>query len=326
MSDPVISLSGLYDTDGNLLGFETPLYIAQSGTQSVETDTEPESIPSLGEDETALTPLEAEKDFMYEGIINPIALPNEEYPSNGGSDNGNDNGEDGSDNVIEAFREYVFELESLVLPDQKAGYELQDDVSGFTLTPTNPIGVLVGDVTWTVSWGEGVRGEWSVEPERADGIPLDSEIDDRQEYITEQFSRVEDVDETLLEIPGESTLPLGGVEEMSVNRSIDIETEQIIHAFDVPQLGLFDSGITVEIQLSGTVTEEQAFGSLSDFVQRLHTEMHGREVSLTEEVTGRSFVGAVSDSSTEFNESTQNYVEYDITFTVGDVFVGEGEL
>jgi len=308
MSDPQVSISGPYDQSGTVQGPTTPLYLTEEAVPETETDTKKQDIPGKGDDEALLAPFDGQTAFSYKGVFNQNRLVRA-YSNL---------------TPLEAVREWLFEVETLCLPKQGRGFRLKDDESGFVLDPTSGTGVLVEEVEWTVSAGDGLYGEWRVDVQRAEG-PQPAENNVRDDKITERRNESNSndfTDERLFVGTGSSQeYELGSVEEMKYTRSIDLNVQQMIHNSDVPQTGLPESGVEGTFRLQGIMTTRdlpsEGVSALPDWVHRLNTSFHGEYVRIYETVTDRVFGGAVSSSSATMKSGSPNRAEYTIELDIG---------
>lgn len=301
MSDPRVRITGPFDRSGSLSGFETELFLGSSAQVNTETETNKLDIPGRDAEDAIVTPLEGSKDFLYNGVASPQSLIQAGF----------------GDTPQEAVKSYLIELESLVLPFQSVGYRLEDDENGITLDPTDGIGVLCDEVSWEVGGGDGLRSEYRVSAVQSDGVQETGEGPTRSEYLSDPLgeSVVDPVNQ--LEYP-DGILPLGSLDSLTLNRSVDVDAQDMLHEFDVPQVGVIETGVEVEIQYSGTVTEKELEISLDEWARELSVDAHGTQSFFEETVTGRRFQGTLSDTSTEFEGGQPNAVSFDLTFDVGN--------
>lgn len=302
MSDPKITVDGPFSTSARSHGPSTPLYLGEDASERAETDTRSQDIPTFGDEETILASVEGTREVMYKGLVNGYRLMNAGY---------------GSDPVA-AFRQYIYELESLVMPLQGTGYRIRDDMRGETYSPIaiSGRGVLLDTVRWTYESGDGATGEWTVEGQVTEGMQPAS---DRHEYITEQQSSAGVSRDEI--VSGGTTVPLGEVEERSYEREIDVNTSGIIHQTDMPNVGVADSGVKGEVRFSGRLSRNDVAG-LARVSQLLTKDIHGQQAVIRDELTDREFSGSVEDSSADWSGGVPDMLEYSITLKIGSDITG----
>ncbi len=308
MSDPQVTITGPFDQSGTSQGPATSLYLTEEATPETETDTKKLDIAGKEDDETLLAPLDGQTAFSYNGVFNQNRLVRAF----------------GNKSALGAVREWLFELETLCLPKQGRGFRLNDDESGFVLDPTSGTGVLVEEVEWTVSAGDGLYGEWRVDVQRADGVQP-AKNNNRTNEITgrrDESQLNNFTDERLFVGTGTTQeYELGSVEEIKYTRNLDLNVQQMIHNSDVPQAGLPESGVKGTFRLQGIMTTRdlpsKGVQSLPDWVQALNTSFHGEFVQVEETVTDRVFGGAVSSSTATIKSGSPNKAEYTIELDIG---------
>lgn len=301
MTDPKLFIEGPFDSSGTSFGPNTPLYLANSADVNTDTETNKTDIPGQDANETILSPLEAQRSFNFDGVINPTRLYQAGY----------------GDTPTESFVQYVLELESFVKAFQRRGYRLVDEMNGVVLDPLDGVGVLAEELTWEINGGDGLRGEWTCELTQSEGVQETTGGDVvRRTYPSNPLGEFVDEPENQLLYEGNS-IPLGSLDSLTVSRSVDLDAQDLMHQFDTPQVGVIESGVEVEITYSGTVTQKELDQPLSEWASELGFDAHGVESQFEEVVTGRRFAGTLSDTNTSFEDESPNSVSFDLTFEVG---------
>lgn len=300
---PIVAIKGPYDENGNQQGPATNLYLGEDANANTDTETNKKDIPGLDSEESLLAPLQGQVEFSHNGSFNAHRLFNA-----------------GLDSTVEdSLYRWLFQLETLVLPQQGIGYELLDNATGFNLDPNTDIGVLVEEAEWEVTGGEGLTGDWRLDLVFAEGIQP-AKVSGRTDAIQDRFDKQQAITRSIINYDNQA-FNLGTVEEFGYTRSVDIDANKLIHNFDVPQVGVVESGVKSEIRLSGRVIADQINQSLADWVNELNTSLHGTEITLSEAYTKREFQGAVSTTNGTINEGQPNVAEYDIEIDIGTVQV-----
>lgn len=307
MSDPRVIISGPFDQAGNQQGPTTPLYLADNADVNTETELNDRDIPGKDSDKSILSPLEAKRDFSYKGQVGAFLLEREGYGSS----------------PEEAARNYIFELESLVLAQQANGYRLQDKENDYDQSPnTDGPAVLVEEVGWTYKDGDNLQVEWDVSLKQSRGVQPQSLSTDRFGYKADQNNKIVNSPIDQLVLSNGDTLYLGNPEKINVIRRVDIEAQQLIHNTDTPQVGAINSGVKEEVRLDGTITDETAvqtpfINNLNDWANKLGTNSHGVQSTVTESLTGREFEGSLEDTETSFESGRPRAANYSLTFKTG---------
>lgn len=300
MSSPQITLEGPYDRSDTAQGPSTDLYLGDDASVDTDTETNKDDIPGFDSDETLLNPLQGSIEFSYSGVFNAHRL----YQAGLGA------------SLEEAMYEWLFRLETLCLPRQGLGYRLNDRLNNFTPDPTSGVGVLIEEAEWEVTEGELFRGEWRVDGILSEGVQNVS-TDYRQNEIDNRFT-AQDTSITEAEIQyNGGTLTLDHVEDFSVTRSVDVDSNKLAHQYDIPQVGILETGIDEQIRVSGQVSENTT--DLQTWAKQANQDVHGSEISLYEPYSKRVWKGAISTSKTEFSEGPDNQLEYDFEVDVGSV-------
>lgn len=309
-ADPRIFIRGPIDENGDPTGEEVPLYLGDEARDETSTETEAEDIPTAEAQDRKLSPITGERSFNTQGVINGTRLQQAGY---------------GAD-PIESIREYLFQLESLIRPQQGNGYVVEDTVRDKIVGPDNAevfdgeedrerAGVLIDTVRWEFNSDESPRGSWTVEGQTAEGV---QNADSRVEYVSDQRDRVSDLEEDKVVSDG-IEIPLGEVETRRFERNIDIEAQDLVHQFDVEQVGVIESGVKAEVNWDGRIADRQVDGDLWELARQLTDEVHGQTAEVHDVLTGRVYSGAFSSTSTTINEGEPNHLNYSISLDVGEV-------
>lgn len=297
---PKITITGPYDKGGTAQGPATDLYLGDEASVDTDTETNKEDLPGFDSDETLLNPLQGAITFSYSGVFNAQRL----YQAGLGA------------SLEEAMYEWIFRLETLVGSRQGIGWKLVDKLNGFSPDPTSGVGVLIEESEWSLSEGELYKGEWRVDAKLTKGrqdVATDYRTDDISERNTAQDTSIS---EPKIEYGG-NTLKLHHAEDFSVTRSVDLETNKLAHEYDIPQVGLVQSGVDEVIRVSGQVTERDEI--LSNWAEEANKDAHGSEIKLYDPFSKRIWGGTISTSMTEFSERPDNRLEYDFEIDVGRV-------
>jgi hypothetical protein len=305
MSDPRVIINGPFDAAGNNLGRLTPLYLSNEAEARTETETNQKDIPGKDSDASIVNPLEASRDFSYNGETSGLYLMREGY----------------GDTPKEAVRNYIFELESLVLPYQSSGYVLDDKENDIEyVAGAGTKSVMVEEVSWTYNEGDNIRLEWDVSLLQGEGVQESQNQLSRRRYISDQQNKVQSSPTDKLEFLG-FTLSLGNPSKINAIRSVDIEAQQLLHNTDTPQVAAIDSGVKEEVRIDGLVTDQKADIGLpidvNDWASKLNIQAHGVQSTVTESMTGRTFGGTLEDTSTTFESGRPRACEYSLTFKIG---------
>lgn len=309
---PKITITGPIAPDGSVDGPETKLYLVETATASAETDTNQEDIPTQGDDEAVLSPITGQRSFSFSGAMTGLkAAMTDKY----------------SDDPHTALVQYMIELESLVLELQGIGYKLEDDIRGITLIPdTNPDpnndderprGLLFETVRWEHTNEEALRVEYTVEGKFTEGVQQTNHRGNN--YITDKRNAADDTitDDAVTTIGGLSFYP-GEVTDRMYERKIDLESQDLIHGEEIPNVGVIQSGVKGIYNLEGRVSRDQV-PSLSDLSKQITRDIHGQEVTIEDSLRRRTFTGAISDSSTTIKQGQPNYLEYSLELTIGEI-------
>lgn len=319
MSEPQIFIRGPIPPEGTTpQDPETPLYLGDDSTVSTETDTQKQDIPTQDSEETILAPISGKQFIRASGVIQGRYLSrNDSFLLR------RSNVSESDSEVVyspqTAYRLYVYQLESLVLPEQGRGYIVEDNLRNKTFKPgTGEFGVLFDSVSHEYNAGEGFRGSWSVEGQVTDGL---QNIDDRVGYIDDQITKLQNFDRDQAEVvTPNTTVTLGEIEKMSRSRDIDLNTSDLIHQQnekDSVNVSAIESGVKESASFEGRIADHQTDKDLSEVARNLGLDIHGEEAELYDTITGRKIEGAVSDSESTFVEGEPDKIEYRVELDVG---------
>jgi len=294
-----ITFTGPIDTEGGRQDAqEVELYTGESYDVSASTQTQSEAPPTSESDDTVLSPLQGTREYSLSGLTS-VQTISEGFPSL---------------DRKESLRRWLYSLEALVLPQQGLGYEVGDFLRGEDIVPSvdDEQGILVQQVRWTLDSVDIERAEWEIDFQIAEGIQEPSLTPER--YIDRQDSLSATIDG--IEANGQFVT----FEEIStrrVTRSIDLNAVDLMYGTDVPQSGVFDSGVQEEIQFDGRVREcnESLRKEKATFID---TELHGKTAVIYDSFTDRTYEGAVNASTTSFEKGKPNSFEFRTTLEVGD--------
>jgi len=294
-----LHVSGPYDNSGNKYGPDIDFYLAQEATDTTETDTKPQSIPTQESDETILAPLQGKRSLRWQGKANGNRLYQAGYGTGPKS----------------ALINWLIEAESLISPEQGRGYEVVDDERGETFSPgSNSLGVLFESFRWTYEVGSGTNAEWTLEGTVTDGMQKPR---DRNKYINSPKNRGSFDEDIVKTTDGSYEFPLGELTERAFSRSIDLRTQDMVHQTDVPTVGISESGVKTEVTLEGRITRNNV-SNLETSARQIVSDFHGREVDFEDSLMGRSRKGAIGNSSTTLEAGRPDITDYRIEIRVGE--------
>lgn len=301
--DPQLTAEGPYDSTGSTVGPVTEFYITDESTYSAATETRAKDIPTQEDTETILAPLQGERDIRASGRVNGLRLANAGV----------------GPNPKQALVNWLIELESLLLPEQGKGYKFTDNQRGETLDPTSEKrGILFEEIRWTYETGDGVNADWRIKGKYAEGF---QQADDRSAYISDEKSQSDLENSTFpgdfIRTADESLgFELGEITSRDYARSVDIETQKILHQYsNVPVVGVINSGVTGELNIEGTVSDNDV--NLKTFAKQLVDEFHGQDIELYDQATGRVFSGALKDSDTTIESGRPRLMDYRLEIDIG---------
>lgn len=308
-----IFVEGPYTPGGTSKGPRTPLYLTESTSVSTSTDTGRSDIPTQDDDESILSPISGEKEVSLNGVISGERARQGGYGSTKKS----------------AFRNYLFHLETLVLAEQGVGFKLEDNERGspYTFDPTasnknsttDNFGVVFDSVRWEYNSGEGFKGEWNLSGQVTDGV---QNTVDRSNIISTEIGRITPLSDKIT--TDNTTVPLGEIEKRTYDREVDLETTDIIHNQDSPNVASIDSGVKGSLSIEGRIANHQVSQTLSDLSRRITNSniaggIHGVECDFSDSLTGRIFTGTVADSNADFVSGEPDKLEYRIEIETGEV-------
>ena len=298
MADPKLLIEGPL-TNGSTTGPDLPLFLTEESTQSAETDTERESVPTQDDEESVMSPLTGRQEVSYSGVADGQRLYNAGY---------------GSDPKAALIR-WLFEVESILQPQQGEGYRVTDEMRNLVMEPVSgeEVGVIFDEVQWEHESGVPLNVEWDVDGKLTEGV---QEADDRDSYIQEQIDRQQGFTEDRLTGDGVD-IPLGEVETRRYIRKIDLDMMDMVHQFDVPNVGVVESGVEGEFEVDGRIAASQV-NDLAEVSRIITDEIHGQTVEVEDSLTGRAFRGVVNDSNTTFEAGVPNLLEYRIMLHIGE--------
>lgn len=297
---------------------DTPLYLSDESTVSTETDTQKQDIPTLDSDESILAPISGKQFIRGSGVIqgrylsqNPSALVRRSDISESATTI--------SYSPKTAYRLYVYQLESLVIPRQGSGYIVRDEVRDKTFEPSSDtFGVLFDSVTHEYNTGEGFKGSWDVSGQVTDGV---QQADSRVQYIDEQVDKLRAFDRDQAEVATSSTsVTLGEIEKMNSNREIDLNSSDLVHQQDKKEqvnVSAIDSGVKESFTFEGRIADHQTDKTLSQVARDLGLNIHGEQAELYDTITGRKLEGAITDSESTFVAGEPDKVEYRVELDIG---------
>jgi len=296
--DPKIHVDGPKESGGSPTGDPVDLYLVQDSSVDAETETNERSIPGQEDDDSVLAGLTGKRKARYEGRGNGLRL----YYAGIGND------------PVDALLTWLIDLESLVQSNQGVGYEVEDEVRGQTIGPgQNSPGLLFDTVRWSQEGGSPTVVDWSLSGQVSDGV---QQASNRSKYVTRQ-NNLRDPTITMdrIETPSIS-FNLGYVEERTYEREIDLNTLGLVHQYDVPNVGISESGVQGTFQMNGYITNRDV-SDLKLVSRQINNDLHGVESTIYDAFTKREWTGMVADSSASFAAGDPNRVEYRVELTIG---------
>jgi hypothetical protein len=225
------------------------------------------------------------------------------------------------DNPKEAFRRWLFEIESLVIPYQGVGYKLDDSVRGFVKDPTtDEQGVLVEEVSWTYSKEDFFTTEYDVSAVLTSGVQpatqSNTDYDNRSQFIDQQFGRGFTGKDALIRTDNKS-VQFDGVESRTLSRSVDVKNEELLAQTggENQAVGLIQSGVEITLQIEGTFARNPS--ELQRIASFFDTSSRGSEVTVSDAVTGRDFSGVLSSVTTTFESGQERRLTVSTELQVG---------
>lgn len=300
---PKITIDGPFDQSDRSTGPVTALYLTEEARDSAETDANRQSIPLQDDDEALLASLTGRRSVDYNGVGNAQRL----YEADLGDD------------MEEALLEQLFRLESLVLAEQGQGYRVSDNVRHEVYNPGEDTpGVLFDEVSWEQESGQPNRFEWRLSGQVSEGM---QDATSRGRYVADQFTRQVPVLEDEL-VSEDVVLSLGDVRSRRYERTIELDTMDMVHQFDVPNVGIAESGVEGTFSIDGRLTEEDV-DDLAEAATQITDDVHGRQSTIRDAFTSREFRGSVTDSSTTFEAGVPDVLDYRIELMIGDEVMEE---
>lgn len=294
-----VIINGIHGTDGGFESVDLSLYNADSFSVESDTQTNQQSIPGGGDDEAVLAPVSGSRSVRLSGQTS-FSRVSGGFPSL---------------DKKESLRTWLRSLESLILPQQGLGWEVEDSVRGLTYDPTSNRGILFEDVSWSYSPGDGERFDWTVQGQFSEGV---QNRDSPDEYVERRgFS---DVQTDKLVTDG-LDVEFSYVENRNVDRTTNIQSTDLIHQLeeeqgDSPVLGTIDQGVTTEVSFDGTIYEPDTFqGTIQDFDR----ELQGSKAELFDMFSGTVWEGTISSSDTSIESGRPNRFDFSVTLEVGQV-------
>lgn len=301
MSSPQLHVEGPFNPSNNKQGSDLDLYLGEQADDEAETDTKQKDIPTEDDESSLLAPIQGKREVRLNGKVAGAHIRNEE----------------GYSDSKEALVQWLLEFESLVQPEMGIGYKLIDDVRGETFDPTGSgRGILFGAARWTYESGSGVNAEWELEGQVGEGV---QNTDNRDNYVSsEDASRDLTISSDSLEAQNSAlSFPLGDLEKRSYEREVDLDVMDMMHQFDVPTVGVIETGVKGSVDLRGRISRNDV-SSLAQAAREINDDFHGIAVEFEDAVTQRRFKGAVSESSTTFEEGRPDIMDYRVEVTLGE--------
>lgn len=299
-SKPVI-INGIHDTEGGYEAIDFTLLNTDSFSVDSETQTNKESIFGEDEEGAILTPVQGSRDVSLQGQTSFSAV-NRVYPSY---------------SKKKSIRTWLRTLESLVLPKQGLGWEIQDDVRGLTYDPTTNRGVLFDSVTWEYSSDGEERFDWTVQGEFSEGVQTPSSP---QAYRDRVGITTGLTDKVVL--PTEDTqIEFEYVDRRQLSRSVQLNSTDMIHqleenAGDSPVLGTMESGVEADFNIGGTVYDPDTFQST---IQTFDRDLQGVDAQIHDSFSGSVWEGTIASSDSTVESARPNRFDFDITLEIGQV-------
>lgn len=296
--DPQIRVSGPME-GGSATGPDLELYLVEEATDNAQTESNRRSIPGQEDTQSILAALTGKREFSWDGIGNGLRLQYAGY---------------GSD-PVEALHQWLIELESLVLTNQGQGYSVSDDHRNLTLAPTGDTpGILFDSVRWSHQSGEPTFCKWRLTGVLTEGVQPGA---DRQEYINDEVSnRNPSLTTDSLQTSDGISFSLGHVKDRSYEREIDLDAMNLIHQYDVPQVGIGKSGVLGTFDVSGQITRNDV-SDLGTVARQLGDDIHGVDATIEDGFSGRTYTGVVTDSNATFKAGIPDILEYRVELEIG---------
>lgn len=291
-------LEGPVDLDTSLGLFEVELFNTDRARVSNETETNIESIPGQGSNESITAPLEGKRSVRYDGDTSFSRL-NKAYGSRGRKD---------------SVRQWLASVEALVLSQQGLGWKVTDRARSDTYDPVTDRGMVITSSEWSYSPDSGERLSWGVDGELSEGA---QPAKDPSGYVSTRRSGTEPTTDSL-QVAG-FTFEFSYVESRRVTRNVSLNNTEMIHQTeDSPMAGLIESGVETEVKWDGTLYASDSF---TDDVKDFDRRIQGEEASLHDSFAGTVWNGTISDSNSTVEAGRPNRFDFDLTLDVGQVLV-----
>lgn len=296
-----VIVDGIHSADGAFESLDLFLYNTDSFVVESDTNTNQLSGPGLDDNDAVLAPVSGSRSIQLQGQTS-VSSVNKGYPSL---------------DRITSLRTWLRELESLVLPQQGLGWQIQDVVRGKTYDPTSNRGVLFEDVSWSYSPDDGELFDWTVQAQFSDGVQ-------NQNSPNAYVNRVgiTDIQNDKLEVVNGPSVEFSYVSDRNMSRTTRIRSTDRIYSAedstgDSPVLGTINEGVTTEAVFDGTIYEPTSFQGT---IQEFDKELQGSEAELYDAFSGRVFTGTVSNSDTSIESARPNRFDFSVVLEVGTVF------
>ena len=293
-----VIVEGVYDTDGDVLEIDFPLPNADSFSIESQTETNKQTVPGADDNENVLAPVSGQRQIRLQGQTSFFRLDKEF----------------GSLDEKNSVRRFCRLIESLVLPQQGAGWGLEDIVRGESYNPVDSRGILFDSVSWDYS-GEGEqRMEWTVQGEFSEGV---QQRDNPLKYVNRVGTSYDGPDQ--LEV-GDFSIEFEFVNDRRVDRSTNINSSDLIHQLgeDSPVVGAIDQGIDTEVSVSGTVYRPENFESIITTFDR---ELQGQEAVFKDAFSGTEWTGTVASSDSTIESARPNRFDFSVTLEIGETLI-----
>ena len=277
------------------------LYNADSFSVESDTQTNRQSPPGEDDNDTVLAPVSGSRSVRLSGQTS-FSRVNRGFPSL---------------DKIASLRTWLRQLESLILPQQGLGWEVEDVVRGQTYDPTasNSRGLLFEDVSWSYSPDSGERFNWTVQGVFSDGVQNQNSPNN---YVSQRgFSDLQ-TDKIVVD---NVDIEFSYVENRDVSRTTNIQTTDLIHQVegssgDSPVLGTINEGVTTEVVFDGVVYVPDSFASTTNEFDR---RLQGSEAQLYDMFSGVIWEGTVSSSDSTIESGRPGRFDFSVTLEVGQV-------
>ena len=308
MSSPV-TLSGPFDESGTPQGPLTELYNLDQSQFDVSVQTNSKNVQGTDGEGSLLAALQGSREVRFPGSFTYLDRYRPDL----------DSGPDSTPK--DAFRRWLFEIESLVLPYQGVGYKLDDSVRGFVKDPTtDEQGVLIEEISWTYSKEDFFTTEYDISAVLTRGAQpatqSNTDYDNRSQFIDQQFGRGFSGKDALIRTDNES-VQFDGVESRTLSRSVDVKNEELLAQTGGQNqaVGLIQSGVNITFQIEGSFARDPS--ELDRIASFFDTSSRGAEVTVSDAVTGREFSGVLSSVTTTFEAGQERRLTVSTELEVG---------